>query len=193
VGSNGQQHGGPTPEDLARLVTSLSIGDKETAGVLLDQHYRGRLHAYCWAILGSQHDAEDAVQEVLRRALTATRIPAPNRLEFDKWLFTIARHQCYNMLRKNRRRKDKRALPSDSQLNADLTGMLTRLVNREDHAEARRRFEQLSVEAREVLWLRYFESLHRRDIGRILRTPVSTVKTRLFEGLKKLRPDGQGR
>jgi DNA-directed RNA polymerase specialized sigma24 family protein len=43
------------------------------------------------------------------------------------------------------------------------------------------------------LWLRYFESLHRRDIGRILRTPVSTVKTRLFEGLKKLRPDGQGR
>ena len=47
--------------------------------------------------------------------------------------------------------------------------------------------EQLSNEQREVLLLRYGEGLGRDDIASILDEPVSVVKSRLFEGMKRLR------
>lgn len=49
--------------------------------------------------------------------------------------------------------------------------------------------EKLSLDDCELLRLRYAEELSRREISEILELPESTVKSRLFESLKKLRGD----
>jgi RNA polymerase sigma-70 factor (ECF subfamily) len=70
---------------------------------LVDEH-RARLHAHCYRMLGSPHDADDALQETLVRAwrgLPGFRAGAPLR----PWLFKIATNVCLDELASRPRRE----------------------------------------------------------------------------------------
>ena len=55
-----------------------------------------------------------------------------------------------------------------------------------------RRVEALPPEFRAVIQLRFYEELPLKEIGDVLNCPLSTVKTRLYTGLKKLRVSLEG-
>ena len=55
-----------------------------------------------------------------------------------------------------------------------------------------RRVEALPPEFRAVIRLRFYEELPLKEIGDVLNCPLSTVKTRLYTGLKKLRVSLEG-
>ena len=150
---------------------------------MLDELYRAPLLRFCWGYLGSVEEAEDAIQEIWYKVLTAETVPAL----FRPWLYKIARNQALNMLRHRAACKDARQLPAPSQVDALLTGLLTRLVNEEAKSRLADLVATLSEAQRETLRLRYVEGLSRAEIAEVLDVPVSAVKSRLFEGLKKLR------
>ena len=54
------------------------------------------------------------------------------------------------------------------------------------------RVEALPPELRTVVKLRFYEELPLKEISAVLNCPLSTVKTRLYTGLKKLRVSLEG-
>ena len=72
---------------------------------------RRRLIAFCYQMLGSPFDAEDAAQDVLERAWRARDSFDPERAAFATWCFRIARNVCIDRLRQAPRRP----LPRDLQ------------------------------------------------------------------------------
>ncbi|UCC31159.1 MAG: RNA polymerase sigma factor [Phycisphaerales bacterium] len=178
--SSGHQVDEMTPS----LVLRLRAGDPEV-GALLDQLYRDALVRFCWGYLGHIEEAEDAAQDICCRVLSTENIPDA----FRPWLYKTARNHCLNLRRGRARRKDGAELPSASQVHEILTGHLTRLVRSEERSRLSELVGRLPDSQREVLRLRYVEDLSRAEIAEVLDIPESVVKSRLFEGLKRLREE----
>jgi RNA polymerase sigma-70 factor (ECF subfamily) len=85
-----------------RLLTLAASGDQEAFRELTDPHRR-ELQFHCYRILGSMHDAEDALQETL---LSAWRgLPSfQQRASLRSWLYRIATNRCLDAVRDAGRR-----------------------------------------------------------------------------------------
>jgi len=94
-------------ETESQLLEAAQGGD-ETAFQQLVEPHRAQLHAHCYRMLGSVHDAEDALQEALLRAWRG--LPRfEGRSSLKSWLYTIGTNTALNAIEK----RPKRVLPID--------------------------------------------------------------------------------
>jgi RNA polymerase sigma-70 factor (ECF subfamily) len=98
------------------LLEAARTGD-EDAFARLVQPYRTQLRAHCYRMLGSLHDAEDAVQETLLRAWRGLA-RFEGRSSLRSWLYTIATNASLRMIEQ----RPKRVLPIDYAPAADPHG-----------------------------------------------------------------------
>jgi RNA polymerase sigma-70 factor, ECF subfamily len=97
---------GPTIRERA-LLDAARGGDQDAYRTLVEPHRR-ELHAHCYRMLGSVHDAEDAVQDALLRAWRG--LPRfEGRSSTRSWLYKITTNACLTAIA----RRPKRVLPID--------------------------------------------------------------------------------
>jgi RNA polymerase sigma-70 factor, ECF subfamily len=97
---------GSTAQEQEQLAAARA-GDEDAFRRLVEPH-RGELHAHCYRMLGSVHDAEDALQDALLRAWRG--LPRfEGRSSLRSWLYRIATNACLDVVA----RRPKRVLPID--------------------------------------------------------------------------------
>src|SRR5437588_11555856 len=90
------------------LLEAARRGDEDAYARLVGPH-RSELHAHCYRMLGSVHDAEDALQDALLRAWRG-RKRFEGRSSPRSWLYRIATNPCLELIW----RRPKRLLPRRS-------------------------------------------------------------------------------
>src|ERR1700755_147984 len=95
----------PGPE---RALLEAARGGDEVAYQRLVEPYRGELHAHCYRMLGSLHDAEDALQDAMLRAWRGLA-RAQGISSLRAWLYKIATNASLDVIGK----RPKRTLPVD--------------------------------------------------------------------------------
>jgi RNA polymerase sigma-70 factor (ECF subfamily) len=96
-----------SPASERALLDAARRGDEDAYRRLVEPHQR-ELHAYCYRMLGSVHDAEDALQDALLRAWRGLARFA-GRSSLRSWLYRIATNACLDVVA----RRPKRVLPID--------------------------------------------------------------------------------
>jgi RNA polymerase sigma-70 factor (ECF subfamily) len=96
-----------------RLLDAARAGDEDAFQRLVAPRH-AELHAHCYRMLGSVHDAEDSLQEALLRAWRG--LPRfQDRSSLRTWLYRISTNTCLDELA----RRPKRVLPVDYGPGAD--------------------------------------------------------------------------
>ena len=177
-----------------RIAHGLKRQDPELLDELIDR-FQHRLLRYLLFLTGNREVAEDLFQETWIRVLLRGA-QYNGRARFDTWLFTIARNLVIDLSRKrtmasleemSERFEDDR--PIDFPI--DGPSPLESFQSREDSAEVAEVLVKLEPQSREVLVLRFYEELSLEEIAGVTRSPLSTVKSRLYRGLLALRPEIQ--
>jgi RNA polymerase sigma-70 factor (ECF subfamily) len=101
--------------EIDALAAALA-GDESSFNRLVEPH-RGGLHAHCFRMLGSVHDAEDAFQDTLLRAWRGLPGVEKGR-SIRPWLYKIATNVCLDEIA----RRPRRSLPLDHGLLVDRAG-----------------------------------------------------------------------
>ena len=97
----------PATRSEDELLVAACEGDADAFGRLVEPH-QAELHAHCYRMLGSLHDAEDALQDALLRAWRG--LPGmKSRDSLRAWLYRIATNTCLDTIA----RRPKRVLPVD--------------------------------------------------------------------------------
>ena len=84
------------------LLDAARTGDEHAFRRLVAPHHAD-LHAHCYRMLGSVHDAEDALQDALLRAWRGLRA-LDGRATLRPWLYKIATNACLDALTRRQRR-----------------------------------------------------------------------------------------
>jgi RNA polymerase sigma-70 factor (ECF subfamily) len=91
----------------SELLAAARGGDEDAFRRLVGP-YRAQMHAHCYRMLGSVHDAEDVLQTALLRTWRGLA-GFDGRSAFRTWLYRIATNACLDVIR----RRPKRVLPID--------------------------------------------------------------------------------
>ena len=150
--------------------------DEKIQQVLLECYEKYYRLAYSY--MGNQEDALDVVQESAYKAIRDSK-KVENENYISTWIYRIVVNTAIDMLRKRKKEgintqiEDYELPVEDTYSDPDLAVALNRL----------------KAEERLVITLRYFEELSLEEISDIAGEPLSTIKSRLYRALKKLRVD----
>ncbi len=147
--------------------------------------YGGALMGYLMLRLDNRDDAGEALSETFARAIDKSSSFRGDAYAFRAWLFRIARNVSTDQHRHRARlvvvpeqpETTDRPQPSGEDV----------AIHREDVAEVRRGFGQLSQADQEVLWLRVCSGLSAAEVGTLLAKKPGTVRMQQLRALEALR------
>jgi RNA polymerase sigma-70 factor (ECF subfamily) len=182
--------------ELQRENLAIAKGLKRNDPELLDhliEMYQHRLLRYLLFLTGKREVAEDLFQETWMRVLLRGS-QYNGKARFDTWLFTIARNLVIDLSRKRQMASlDEMSETGEDErpfeVAIDGPSPLEQFATREDRAEVAEVLLKLDANYREVLTLRFHEEMSLEEIASVTRSPLSTVKSRLYRGLAALKPE----
>ena len=172
------------------LVARSIGGDAESFNQLILRWERP-IYALAYRTIGREEDARDVCQETFLRAFRA--LPGfRGQAKFSSGLYRLALNLCRDWIRRERRTGFVQP-PEDTDL-MDLIAAeepsesIEDLVARKDQIRAIERvMARLPEEQRTAIVLKEYHGLTFQEIADLMGCPLSTVKTRLYQGLSVLR------
>lgn len=163
------------------LIRKILDGDKDAFERLVRKYYPN-IYAYCYRRVWDENTAADLTQDVFLKLVSSIyRYRFSGK--FSNFIFTIAVNTCNDYFRKHGREQlcEIEEFPESAQSMADA------VIEDEENALLRRRLNSLPEIQRQALILYYYHGLKEKDIAKITGVPLSTTKSRIKQGLDKLR------
>ena len=181
-----------SPRDV-ELMEAIAAGDPAALAALYGR-YSALVLAICVRILGSQCDAEEVLLDVFWELWTKAGRYNPLRSSPRTYIVQLARSRAIDRARSRTsgtgfwqgavQLDTVEAWASASPAPPDPPQLL---VSQEQSQTVRQALEALDDREREVLQLAYFGGMSQSQIAENLQIPLGTVKTRIRQGLIKLR------
>jgi RNA polymerase sigma-70 factor (ECF subfamily) len=172
------------------LVARSQRGDVESFNQLILRWERP-IFALAYRVIGREEEARDVCQEAFLRAFRA--LPGfKGQAKFSSWLYRITLNLCRDWIRRQRRAPVSQ-LPEDMDVlemaaaRGPVESIEDLVARRELSAVVEEAMALLPEEQRTAIILKEYHGMTFQEIADLQGCPLSTVKTRLYQGLSVLR------
>lgn len=172
----------PTDDEL---VEEILNGSQAAMDVLVRRHYKN-IFSYVYRKMGNYHLAYDLTQEIFIKMMKSIK-NYKQQGKFSSWLLKIAVNHCRDCYKSSDFRKEGQRVELPENLAQDSSNVWDIFQRKQQRKEVRERILALPEYQREAIILRFYHDLKIKEIALITGSKESTVKSRLRQGLEKLK------
>lgn len=191
-----RRHDGTGPErvpsspadGLVELMASTARGDEDAFAALYDA-VAGAVYGIVVRVLRDPAQSEEVTQEVMVEVWRqASRYDAA-RGSVKAWVLTMAHRRAVDRVRSAQASSDREERAGRSETARPYDEVTEAVEHRLEVEQVRRALHRLTDLQREAVTLAYYGGYTHREVAELLDVPLGTVKTRLRDGLIRLRDE----
>ena len=175
---------GPAGGDLGALLGLVARGDDAAYGLVYGQ-LAGHVFGIARSVLRDPAQAEEVAQEVLLEVWRDAAHFDATRGTAKAWVMTLAHRRAVDRVRSEQASAAREQRAAKPEVSYDVVAET--VAARLDAERVRRCLGSLTGLQQESITLAYYRGFTYREVAALLKVPVGTVKTRMRDGLIRLR------
>ncbi|GHI83455.1 ECF RNA polymerase sigma factor SigK [Streptomyces xanthophaeus] len=181
--------GGPGPEAAGALedvMQQVARGDKDAFAVLYDGVV-STVFGIALKVVRDRAQAEEVAQEVMIDLWRQAARYRPEAGSVTTWVATLAHRRAVDRVRSAQAAADRDRSTAVREQQRPFDEVAEQVETRLESEQVRRCMRMLTDLQRQAVTLAYYQGLTYREVAETLRAPLPTVKTRMRDGLIRLR------
>ncbi|MFF7442099.1 ECF RNA polymerase sigma factor SigK [Streptomyces sp. NPDC008122] len=176
----------PARRDLTETMQKVAHGDKQAFSVLYDA-LSPMVLGIIVKVLRDRAQSEEVAQEVMIDLWRQAARYRPDASSVTTWAATIAHRRAVDRVRSAQAATDREHAQAAREHTTAFDEVAEQVETRLDSEQVRRCLRGLTELQRQAVTLAYYQGLTYREVAEALRTPLPTIKTRMRDGLIRLR------
>ncbi|MFF4852546.1 ECF RNA polymerase sigma factor SigK [Streptomyces sp. NPDC001194] len=174
------------PADLAELMQQVARGDKQAFSALYDA-LAPMVFGIVVRVVRDPAQSEEVAQEVMIDLWRQAARYRPEAGSVNTWASTIAHRRAVDRVRSAQATADREQAQAAREHQTAFDEVAEEVETRLASEQVRRCLRGLTELQRQAVTLAYYGGLTYREVAQTLRTPLPTIKTRMRDGLIRLR------
>ena len=175
-------------DHVADLLSRIAKGDQGAFARLYDM-LASRVFGLILRVLVDRSQSEEVLQEVFLEVWQSADRFAPNRGQGRSWILTIAHRRAVDRVRSAQASTDRDVRAGHRDLEVPHDGVAEQVELRIEGERVAAALSRLTDAQREALTLAYYGGYSQSEIAALVGAPLGTIKTRMRDGLSRLRTE----
>ncbi|MFD3698866.1 ECF RNA polymerase sigma factor SigK [Streptomyces sp. NPDC058646] len=172
--------------DLAEVMQLVAHGDKQAFSALYDA-LAPTVFGIVIKVVRDRAQSEEVAQEVMIDLWRQAARYRPDAGSVTTWAATIAHRRAVDRVRSAQAAADREQAQAAREHRTAFDEVAEQVETRLESEQVRRCMRGLTELQRQAVTLAYYRGLTYREVAQALRTPLPTIKTRMRDGLIRLR------
>lgn len=174
------------PADLDAMLSRVAKGDRDAFEGLFEQ-LAPQIFGVVRRVVRDPSLSEEVSQDVLVEVWrTAPRFDA-SKGSARGWVLTMAHRRAVDRVRSEQASRDREGRVAHQEVNRPFDDVAAEVEQRHETDQIRKALDRLTAVQREAIEMAYYGGHTYREVAGLLQAPLGTVKTRMRDGLIKLR------
>ncbi|WP_241982006.1 sigma-70 family RNA polymerase sigma factor [Cryobacterium ruanii] len=176
------------PATKEELLGRVAHGDQSAFGELYDQ-IAPRVLGLVKRLLVDHAQSEEVTQEIFLEVWQSASRYEPTRGGASTWILTMAHRRAVDRIRSSQAGRDRDAKIGIRDLAVAYDHVVETVEVRIEHERVEKAMTRLTQLQRQAVSLAYYGGFSHSEVAEMLHIPLGTVKTRLRDGLIRLRDE----
>ncbi|MEV8267028.1 ECF RNA polymerase sigma factor SigK [Microbacterium sp. NPDC076911] len=180
--------GADSVDHIGELLQQISSGDQGAFARVYDM-LSARVFGLILRVLVDRSQSEEVLQEVFLEVWQSASKFVPNKGQGRSWVLTIAHRRAVDRVRSSQASSDRDVRVGVRDLDVAHDGVSEQVELRIEGEKVTTALATLPDPQREAITLAYFGGYSQSEISALVGAPLGTIKTRMRDGLSRLRTE----